>query len=510
MSMKSKRLIQLIIVFVLMFSTVGSSQSALASSNSSVQADAMVINRNLNFWDATYIGFVNDTLHEKWHFDFTATHTFVVTVTPITGTSDLVPLLILQDANGNELTRGTSTLTSTQPAGGYSLQIQPALGSGFYVLTLREVIQTNPGVVTTITPGTLNVGETAVATVSLTNVPADGYTSAEFTCTYNPALVSVGTPVATNLFGADPVAVLNGPQNGSFIFAIAGSNGNKAMTSGSAFTFSVTGLVAGTSPIECDARVSKGDNILTDIASTGTSITVTGTGPTATFTPVVSPTATSLTPVGPTATATSLTPVVSPTATSLTPVGPTATATSLTPVVETATPTLVVTATATLPAETATPTITSTPVASPTFTSTPLPNGNLNGQVIATKPVTVGLYDGSNTLVTSVTANANGTFSLSAPAGTYTLRATAGGFLSAEGSVTLTSGNTVTQPTVSLLAGDIDGNAVIDQFDALTIGMSYNTATPAAADLNNDNVINVLDLELLAQNYRETGPTAWQ
>jgi hypothetical protein len=510
MSMKSKRLIQLIIVFVLMFSTVGSSQSALASSNSSVQADAMVINRNLNFWDATYIGFVNDTLHEKWHFDFTATHTFVVTVTPITGTSDLVPLLILQDANGNELTRGTSTLTSTQPAGGYSLQIQPQSGSGFYVLTLREVIQTNPGVVTTITPGTLNVGETAVATVSLTNVPAEGYTSAEFTCTYNPSLVSVGTPVATTLFGADPVAVLNGPQNGSFIFAIAGSNGNKATTSGAAFTFSVTGLVAGTSPIECDARVSKGDNILTDIASTGTSVTVTGTGPTATFTPVVSPTATSLTPVGPTATATSLTPVVSPTATSLTPVGPTATATSLTPVVETATPTLVVTATATLPAETATPTITSTPVASPTFTSTPLPNGNLNGEVIASKPVTVGLYDGSNTLVTSVTANLDGTFSLSVPAGTYTLRATASGFLSAEGSVTLTSGNTVTQPTVSLLAGDIDGNGVIDQFDALTIGMSYNTATPAAADLNNDNVINVLDLELLAQNYRETGPTAWQ
>lgn len=502
--MKSKRLIQLIIVFALMFSSAGS-QSALASTNSSVQADAMVINRNLNFWDATYIGFVSASVHEKWHFDFTATHTFVVTVTPITGTSDLVPVLILQDMNGNELTRGTSTLTSTQPAGSYALQIEPASGSGFYILTLREVIQTNPGVVTTITPASVNVGETAVATVSLTNVPPDGYTSAEFTCTYNPSFVSVGTPVATNLFGADPVTALNGPQNGSFIFAIAGSNGNKATTSGSAFTFSVTGLLAGTSPIECDARVSKGDNILTDIASTGTSITVTGTGPTATFTPVVSPTATSLTPVTATATSASQTPVVSPTATSLTPVTTTPTATSSIPV-ETATPTF----TATLPAQTATPTSTFTPVVSPTFTSTPLPNGNLNGTVVATKPVTAGLYDGTNTLVTSVTANTNGTFSLSAPAGTYTLRATANGFLSAQGTVTLTSGNTVTQPTVSLLAGDIDNNGVIDQFDALTIGMSYNTATPTAADLNNDGVINVLDLELLAQNYHETGPTAWQ
>ena len=134
----------------------------------------------------------------------------------------------------------------------------------------------------------------------------------------------------------------------------------------------------------------------------------------------------------------------------------------------------------------------------------------LNGQVLAGKPVTVGLYDASNTLVTSVTANLNGTFSLNAPAGTYTVRATASGFLSAEGSTTLTSGGINTMPTITLLAGDLDGNNVIDQLDALTIGMNYNTATPAAADLNNDGTINVLDLELLAQNYRETGPTVWQ
>jgi hypothetical protein len=51
---------------------------------------------------------------------------------------------------------------------------------------------------------------------------------------------------------------------------------------------------------------------------------------------------------------------------------------------------------------------------------------------------------------------------------------------------------------------------VIDQFDALTIGMNYNAATPPAADLNNDGVINVLDLELLADHYRATGSLAWE
>lgn len=520
--MKSKRLIQILVVFVLVLSTMGGSQPAFASTNSAPQMDAMVINRNLSFWDATYIGFVNDSIHEKWHFDFTATHTFVVTVTPIAGTSGLIPLLILEDVNGTELARGTSTLTSTQSAGSYSLQVQPESGNGFYMLTLREVIQTNPSVVTTISPSGVNVGEVAIATVTLNNVPADGYTSAEFTCTYDSSLVAVGGPVATTLFGDDPVVAVNADQVGSFIFAIAGSNGRKATTSGPVFSFSVTGLVAGQSPIECTARVSKGDNLLTAIDRVGTTLTINGSGPTATFTPtpagsetatpVASPTATSSTPDG-SPTATSPTPDGSPTATSSTPVA-SETPTSSTPVVSetptSSTPSETPTFTATsTPIETATPTFTSTPVASPTFTSTPLPNGTVSGEVLAGKPVTVALYDGSNALVTSVAANNDGTFSLSAPAGDYTIRATASGFLSAEGSVTVTFGNDTAMPTVTLLAGDIDGNDVIDQFDAMTIGMSYNTSTPAAADLNNDNVINVLDLELLAQNYRETGPIAW-
>lgn len=129
--------------------------------------------------------------------------------------------------------------------------------------------------------------------------------------------------------------------------------------------------------------------------------------------------------------------------------------------------------------------------------------------MIASKPVTVSLYDGDE-LVTSVTANPDGTFSLTAPSGSYTIAASASGFLSAEGSASIPAGGTATKPDVALLAGDIDGNNVIDQFDALTIGMNYNGTTPSAADLNNDSVINVLDLELLAANYRETGPTVWE
>jgi len=533
MTMKSKRLFQIFIILTLLLSPLG---SAYASTGSVDKLDAMVINRSLSYWDATYFGFVSGSIFENWQFEFTESHNFTVTVTPISG--DLLPQLSLLDTGGNTIGSGTGALTSTQPAGSYSIQVQPSSGSGFYMLTIRQnvVSQPDPSVTTSVNPVSINAGETATVTVSLNNVPAAGYTSAEFTCTYNASLVQVSNIAIAGLFGPDPVVAINGPQNGSFIVAIAGSNGNRATTSGTAFTFTVTGIQAGQSAIECTVRISKGDNVLTSLASTGTSLTVVGSLPTATATqtptPFDTPTPTSLTPVD-TATPTSLTPVDTATPTSLTPVDTatptsltpvdTATPTSLTPVdtatptsltpVDTATPTSLTpvdtaTPTSLTPVDTATPTFTSTPVESPTPTT--LPDGSLSGQVIAGKPVTVSLYGSGNTLITSVPANPDGTFSLTAPAGAYNVVATASGFLSAQGSVTITGGDTSTKPTVTLLAGDIDGNNVIDQFDALTIGMNYNGTSPSAADLNNDGIINVLDLEALAGNYRVTGPISWE
>jgi hypothetical protein len=501
--MKFKRLFQILVLFSLVFSSFGVS----ASPNSpSTLSDAMVINRNLNVWDATYIGFVSGSIYEKWHLELTEAHDFTVSISTVTG--DLVPLLTLQDANGVEITHGIGSLTTSQPAGSYYIQTQPESGSGFYVLTLRQIVNVVPSVSTSVNPTSINVGESAVVTVSLNNVPAEGYTSAEFTCTYNPTLLESSNIVVTDLFGADAAVAINGPTNGSFIVAIAGSNGNKATTSGNAFSFSVKGLEAGQVAVECKARVSKGDSLLTDLPSTAATLTVVGVAPTSTFTPTPDLTTTptfTATPDG-SATATS-TPDGSATATS-TPDG-SATATS--------TPDGSATATST-PSESPTPTLTFTPEVSPTptFTSTPeasptpLPAGSVNGQVNASKPVTVSLFDANNAQVASVTANPDGTFNLQVPAGTYTAIASAAGFLSAQGSVTVNSGAATTLPTIDLLAGDIDNNNVIDQLDAMTIGMNYNAAEPVSADLNSDGVINVLDLELLARNYRATGPVAWE
>ena len=263
-------------------------------------------------------------------------------------------------------------------------------------------------------PSSVEVGGSSTATVNLNNIPAGGYVSAEFTCTFNPTLVEVSNINPTSLFGTDPVSVVNGPQNGSFIFAIAGSNDNKALTGGAAFSFSATTLQSGQSTIDCQARVSSGHLVLESIPS------------------------------------------------------------------------------------------------SPANLDTASAQGTLAGQVLASKPVTVTLYNSGSSVSASVTANLDGTFNLSAPGGLFTVVASAPGYLKAQGAISLTNGNLTTLQTINLPAGDIDGNDVIDQFDALTIGINYNGSTPTAADLNNDGTINVLDLEILAANYRLSGSLAWQ
>jgi hypothetical protein len=277
--------------------------------------------------------------------------------------------------------------------------------------------QPNSAFVTTeLTPASVDVGGSLSASVSLHNILAGGFASAEFTCTYNPALVEVSNIAFTSLFGADPATVINGPQNGSFIAAIAGSKGSKALTGGPAFTFSAKGLQAGQASIDCQPRVSTGNLTLATIPSTPGTLTV----------------------------------------------------------------------------------------------GTTTTQGTLSGQVLAGKPVTVTLYDSGSSVAGSVTANLDGTFNLQSSAGTFTAVASAPGYLRTQASVNITNGNTTTLQTISLLAGDIDGNDVIDQFDALTIGINYNGTAPAAADLNNDGIINVLDLEVLALNYHQTGPQVWQ
>lgn len=437
--MRTKHLLQVFVLLAILFSALGTGQQAQA------QSGVQIVMRNLTYWDSIYTGYVDTSRYEKWPLTFDEAHDFTVTATPTSGA--LSPRILLLDASDNEIARSVGSLTSSQPVGSYFILIQPDTSvGGTYSLTIREAQTQTPTPTPTQTatptpetptptptptqtatpiptpvvpfvsvaldPSSVEIGGTSTAIVSLNNVPASGYNSVEFTCTYNPTMVEVSNIVAnTDLFGADPAVAINDPQNGSFIVAIAGSNGNKAVADGAAFTFSLRSLAVGQVSIECRARVSTGTNALTEIDYSGATLTI---------------------------------------------------------------------------------------------TEVVVLDGTLTGQVLACKPVTVTIG------TEQVTADSSGNFSWSAPAGSYTVLAGAQGFLNAQGSATLTSGATTTMPQISLSAGDIDNNGVVDQFDAMTIGMSYNTATPAAADLNCDSTINVLDLELLAAHYRQVGPVVWQ
>jgi len=456
---------------------------------------------------------------------------------------------------------------------------------------------TGPFISTTTDVSNIDIGATTLITVRLNNVPTEGYTSAEITCPYDASLLEASNITVASLFGTDPAAAIYGPQNGSFIVAIAGSLGNKATTSGTAFTFDVKGLQTGQAPLECTARISSGDNQLSAIESIGTVLTIGGVAPTSTVTPTATVTPSPTSSVTPTPTspagdwltftnqtygflfkyppqgtiasggddnftridlpftdgtnlrekyleiivAENVNPCQSPLATqSMLETSETVTINGITFLKQTGgdagagnfyqwvaysaikdnacvsldfilhslnpgnfpTPPPVF--------DYATESAVFEQIVSTFEWLASVQDGTLTGTVAASKPVTVDLYDMDEVLVETTSANPDGTFTFTVPAGNYTTIASASGFLNAQASVTINGGNTTTLNAINLPAGDIDGSGVIDQFDAMTIGMNYNAAEPSVADLNNDGIINVLDLEAVAGNYRRTGPVIWQ
>jgi len=247
--------------------TVGSYQPLLNA------PDMQIVLREPITWDIVYIGNIDEYRYERWPFVLTDSMTFfTITVTPTSPGLD--PVILLLDANGNELDRGKGILTSSQPAGNYFVQVQPQAGSGFYNLVLHQVSTPSGPYCSIMVPENIKIGETTTGYMYLGNVPTGGYASAEFSGSYNHSLIDIKDIHATELFGADPATALNGPQNGAFIFAIAGSNGQRAATDGEVFTFTISGLQPGDSSLDCVARVSTGDGNLTTIDSVNTKVTV--------------------------------------------------------------------------------------------------------------------------------------------------------------------------------------------------------------------------------------------
>jgi hypothetical protein len=93
-----------------------------------------------------------------------------------------------------------------------------------------------------------------------------------------------------------------------------------------------------------------------------------------------------------------------------------------------------------------------------------------------------------------------------APAGSYRVQASRTGFLAATCDLTNHSGETIRLEAVQLLAGDIDGNGLIEVADAVAIGAAFGPAAAGEmADLNGLDGVNILDLILMAANFGRIG-----
>lgn len=110
-------------------------------------------------------------------------------------------------------------------------------------------------------------------------------------------------------------------------------------------------------------------------------------------------------------------------------------------------------------------------------------------------------------LVVSGTTQADGTFQITAPAGTYTLTVEMPGYLDVTYlNLVVTPEDGVTLPAFPLAAGDVDDSDKVNILDLAVIGSHYNlTCTDAGwdarADLNGDCEVNLLDLTLAASNF---------
>ena len=129
---------------------------------------------------------------------------------------------------------------------------------------------------------------------------------------------------------------------------------------------------------------------------------------------------------------------------------------------------------------------------------------------------TITFYQGDPLTATASytgTASALGSVTLGGlTAGTYSVTVKTDGYLSAMGSVTLLDGETETLDLGELLAGDADGNNVVNIADLSILAGAYNSSSgdgnfDERADFNGDGTVNINDLSLLAGNYNQEGAT---
>jgi outer membrane biosynthesis protein TonB len=163
------------------------------------------------------------------------------------------------------------------------------------------------------------------------------------------------------------------------------------------------------------------------------------------------------------------------------------------------------------------PTIEPTVEPTPKPTSSPTPEPGMaavSGQIILTGRSDnnwSGATANINSVEQTALTGATGSFEIDNVAtGLHTVSADAPGYLSAVCSeATVTAPQTVLAP-VTLLAGDINDDDLVDIADATIIGTSFGQTGPnIPADITQDEIVDIFDIVLGSVNYGEKGPQAW-
>jgi hypothetical protein len=104
----------------------------------------------------------------------------------------------------------------------------------------------------------------------------------------------------------------------------------------------------------------------------------------------------------------------------------------------------------------------------------------------------------------TVVSAADGSYSMVAAPGTYTLTVSHAAYLPQSVVVTGYAGTTTTVPEVTLLGGDVNGDATIDILDLVAIGsqLGSHSPNPPTADVNGDGVVDIVDIVLVAKNFQ--------
>jgi hypothetical protein len=97
------------------------------------------------------------------------------------------------------------------------------------------------------------------------------------------------------------------------------------------------------------------------------------------------------------------------------------------------------------------------------------------------------------------------------PKGHHTVTVTMNGYLHAQTRFEIRPNRPIDLSTVTLRAGDADGNRLIDLFDLNIVRAAFGSSPPtdSRADINGDGRVDIMDALLVGSNLGEEAPSLW-